>query len=305
MKKYLLLSLLFACTALWAQPQEYKVEDIPMVHLQDARRYVSNPDGILSETTVYAIDTTLYALERETGIQTLVVAVRQIEGGDCFDFAYWLGKENGVGRKGTDNGLVILLVTGERCIQFATGYGLEGDLPDAICKRIQVRYMNPHFSKDKWDAGMLAGIQAVRAQLSGTGEPISSSEEGEDDTLLLFAIFFCCFILVPLFLWLNAKQRKRCPQCHKYKLRQISVQNFSQGDGYRIEEVTYVCGNCGNVVRKQRRVREDDDFHHRGGNGWPFLGGPFFGGGRHGGGGFSGGSFGGGDFGGGGAGSKF
>ena len=278
MKRHLLLFLLFACTALGAQTNVYKVEDIPMVHLQDARRYVSNPDGILSETTAYAIDTTLYALEHETGIQTLVVAVGQIEGGDCFDFAYRLGRENGVGRKETDNGLVILLVTGERCIQFATGYGLEGDLPDAICKRIQVRYMNPHFSKDEWDTGMLEGVRAVRAQLSGTGNPVSSSEE-ENDTLLLFAIFFCCFIL--------------------------SVQSFSQGDGYRIEEVTYVCGNCGNVVRKQRRVREDDDFHHRGGNGWPFLGGPFFGGGGHGGGGFGGGSFGGGDFGGGGAGSKF
>ena len=87
MKRHLLLFLLFACTTLGAQTNVYKVEDIPMVHLQDARRYVSNPDGILSETTVYAIDTTLYALERETGIQTLVVAVGQIEGGDCFDFA--------------------------------------------------------------------------------------------------------------------------------------------------------------------------------------------------------------------------
>lgn len=304
MKKQLLLFLLSAFV-LWTQAKVYKVEDIPMVHLQDARRYVSNPDGILSETTVYAIDTALYALERKTGIQTLVVAVGQIEGGDCFDFAYRLGRENGVGRKETDKGLVILLSTGERCIQFATGYGLEGDLPDAVCKRIQVRYMNPHFGKDEWDAGMLAGIQALCARLEGTGTPAQPSGESEDDTLLLFTIFFCCFILVPLFLWLNAKQRKRCPQCRKYKLRQISVQHFSQ-EGGRIEETTYVCGNCGNVVRKQRRIRDDDDFHHRGGNGWPFLGGPFFGGGGgHGGGGFGGGSFGGGDFGGGGAGSKF
>ena len=100
MKRHLLLFLLFACTALGAQTNVYKVEDIPMVHLQDARRYVSNPDGILSETTAYAIDTTLYALEHETGIQTLVVAVGQIEGGDCFDFAYRLGRENGVGWEG-------------------------------------------------------------------------------------------------------------------------------------------------------------------------------------------------------------
>ena len=176
MKKQLLLFLLSAFV-LWTQAKVYKVEDIPMVHLQDARRYVSNPDGILSETTVYAIDTALYALERKTGIQTLVVAVGQIEGGDCFDFAYRLGRENGVGRKETDKGLVILLSTGERCIQFATGYGLEGDLPDAVCKRIQVRYMNPHFGKDEWDAGMLAGIQALCARLEGTGSPAQPSGE--------------------------------------------------------------------------------------------------------------------------------
>lgn len=41
--------------------------------------------------------------------------------------------------KRKNNGLVILLVTDQRCIQFYTGYGLEGDLPDAICKRIQTK----------------------------------------------------------------------------------------------------------------------------------------------------------------------
>lgn len=304
-RQFLLGTLLLIALLLGAQNRTYKVEDIPMVHLQDARRYVSNPDGILSPAVVNAIDTTLFALERETGIQTLVVAVSEIEGGDCFDFAYRLGRINGVGQKEKDNGLVILLVTGERCIQFATGYGLEGDLPDAVCKQIQVRYMNPYFKDNKWNEGMLAGVRALRAQLNGTGVPPSSEGSEDDDAWLLFAVFFCCFILVPLFLWLNIRQRKRCPQCHKHTLRQISSQTISRTGGYRTIETTYVCGHCGNVVRKQRRMRDEDDFHHRGGNGWPFLGGPFFGGGGHSGGGFGGGSFGGGDFGGGGAGSKF
>ena len=93
-----------------------------MVHLQDKTRYVSNPDGILSSSAVAEMDRILYELEQKTGIQTLVVVVTGIEGGDCFDFAYRLGKEMGVGQKERDNGLVILLSTDERCIQFATGY---------------------------------------------------------------------------------------------------------------------------------------------------------------------------------------
>ena len=170
MKRILSLCLLLGCLlTVSLQAKEYQVKDIPLVHLQDARRYVSNPDGILSPEAVAVMDTTLFALERQTGIQTLVVAVEQIEGGDCFDFAFRLGQENGVGQKGRDNGLVILLVTGERCIQFATGYGLEGSLPDAICKRIQERYMNPYFRENNWNEGMVAGVEAVRRQPPTTG----------------------------------------------------------------------------------------------------------------------------------------
>ena len=250
MKRHLLLFLLFACTALGAQGGRHphgSPAGCPALREQ-SRRHLERNHGLCHRQDTLRPRT-------RNGHPNLSGSGRANRRRRLFRFRLPVGKGKRSRQKETDNGLVILLVTGERCIQFATGYGLEGDLPDAICKRIQVRYMNPHFSKDEWDAGMLEGVRAVRAQLSGTGNPVSSSEE-ENDTLLLFAIFFCCFILVPLFLWLNAKQRKRCPQCHKHKLRQISVQNFSQGDGYRIEEVTYVCGNCGNVVRKQRRVRE-------------------------------------------------
>lgn len=305
MRRLLLLCFLSVFIALRAQAREYKVEDIPMVHLQDARRYVSNPDGILAKETVYAIDTTLYALEQRTGIQVVVAVVGQIEGGDCFDFAYRLGNENGVGQKAEDNGLVILLVTEERCIQFATGYGIEGMLPDAVCKQIQVRYMNPFFKDGRWDEGMLEGIRVLRNKLEDTGIPSSPTQQEEDGGMLLGVILLCCFVAVPLLLWVNIRQRSRCKVCHKHTLKQISVQMISRTNGVRTEEVTYVCSNCGNVEHKLRHTHDDDDFHHRGGNGWPFIGGPFFGRGHGSGGSFGGGSFGGGSFGGGGAGSRF
>ena len=128
----------------------YKPADIIPVHLQDRNRYTSNPDGILSAEAVRRIDAAFRTVEDSTGIQTLVAVVKDIDPDDCFEFAHQLGEKVGVGRSGSDNGLVILLSTGERCIQFATGYGVEGVLPDAICKRIQERYMNPLFADDEW-----------------------------------------------------------------------------------------------------------------------------------------------------------
>lgn len=285
--------------------KEYTPEEVPMVHLQNKTRYVSNPDHILSDRAVAVMDTTLYALEQQTGIQVLAVVVERIAGGDCFEFAYQLGRSNGVGQKGKDNGLVILLVTGERCIQFATGYGLEGVLPDALCKRIQERHMNPFFAKDNWDEGMVAGIRAVRQVLAneeGTPTPI---EENSDNAPLLIALLLC-FIGVPALMWFTIRQRRKCPKCRQYKLRQISSRTVSRIGTTRTVETVYRCAHCGYVHRVVER-KDDNDIGHRGGNGGPFMGGPFIGGfgGGHGGGGFSGGSFGGGDFGGGGAGSKF
>lgn len=295
---FLLLCLALQLSALSAQA--YWVEDIPMVHLENRMRYVSNPDGILAETTVAAIDTTLYRLEQQTGIQTLVVVVGQIEGGDCFDFAYRLGRENGVGQKEKDNGLVVLLVTEERCIQFATGYGLEGDLPDALCKRIQEKYMNRHFAQGNWNEGMQAGIEAICRQLEGSGMPLSGSSDEEEDGYLL-VILICCFVIVPFVLWYMARQRSKCPNCHKHTFHPLSIRTLSRENGIRTEEIVYRCTHCG-YTHRRRRQKRDDDFHHHGGNGGPFIGGGF-GGSR--GGGFGGGNFGGGDFGGGGAGSKF
>ena len=297
MKKLIIILSLFVC--FFTQAKEYTIKEIPMVHLQDRTRYVSNPDNILSATSVATMDSILYALEQKTGIQTLVVAVTGIEGGDCFDFAHRLGQEWGVGQKGRDNGLVILLSTDERCVQFATGYGLEGVLPDAICKRIQSRYMVEHLGKDDWDAGMVAGICAVNAYLDGSMENIGDEEE-DDALLYFFAFFFICIILFSLIVSIFGNQ---CPKCKKRKaLQRVSSHEISRKHGVITSEVTYLCKYCGHrhVTKEQS---SDPNFRGpRSGGGTVFMGGGGFG---RSGGGFSGGSFGGGSFGGGGAGSRF
>ena len=298
MRKFLFTLCLLGCLAI--QAKEYTIQEIPMVHLQDRTRYVSNPDNILSPSAVATMDSILYALEQKTGIQTLVVAVTGIEGGDCFDFAYRLGNEMGVGQKERDNGMVILLSTDERCIQFATGYGLEGVLPDAICKRIQSRYMVEHLGKENWDTGMVEGIRAVNVYLDGSMENIGSSEEEDMTPLYIFGAFMLGSL--GLFGW-AAWSQNRCPKCKKHQIQRISSNILSRANGFITEETTYICKNCGHTFTRKSKSSDPNFRGPRGGSGPTiFMGGGGFGG-R--GGGFSGGSFGGGSFGGGGAGSRF
>lgn len=154
----------FLLFPLQAQEKVYTVDNLPKVHLQNKMQYVCNPAGILSQAACDSIDSMLYALEQQTGIETVVAVVPSIGEEDCFNFCHQLLNKWGVGKKDKNNGLVILLVTDQRCIQFYTGYGLEGVLPDAICKRIQTRYMIPYLKDGNWDAGMVAGLKATSVQ---------------------------------------------------------------------------------------------------------------------------------------------
>ena len=285
--------LLLLCFVSVAEAKVYKVEDVPMVHLADRTRYVSNPDGILSASSVATIDSMLLALEESTGIQVLVAVLGNVDGGDCFDFAYRLGKENGVGQKERDNGLVVLLSTGERCVQFATGYGLEGVMPDAICKRIQQQYMVEHFANDDWDAGMVAGMRAVCGVLDGTMEPPADDEEERLVMILAIVGVLCFLLLIAFIVWYF----HRCPKCGKHNIQRTGSQTIREANGATVLETTYVCKNCGHTFKQRSNTLNT--------NGGGSHGGTIIGGGGFGRGGFGGGSFGGGNFGGGGAGSRF
>lgn len=300
MKRFISITL-FLCLLVTLQAQKvYTTRNLPKVHLQDRTRYVCNPEGILSAAATDSIDRMLYALEQQTGIETVVAVVPSIGEEDCFDFSHRLLNEWGVGKKEKNNGLVILLVTDQRCIQFYTGYGLEGDLPDAICKRIQTREMIPYLKDGNWDAGMVAGVRAVCARLDGSME--NDTEEEEEDlsvgaALLLFMGIIGIGLLVAI---LAMRAASKCPNCGQHKLQRSGSTLISRRNGIKTENVTYTCRNCGHqVVRRQESY--DENYRGRGGSG-PVI---FGGGGGFGGGGFSGGSFGGGMGGGGGAGSRF
>ncbi len=305
--RYIFTCIILAFLLIPAQAQEkvYTVDNLPKVHLQNKMQYVCNPAQILSQAACDSIDSMLYALEQQTGIETVVAVVPSIGEEDCFDFTHQLLNKWGVGKKDKDNGLVILLVTDQRCIQFYTGYGLEGVLPDAICKRIQTKYMIPYLKDGNWDAGMVAGLKATCQVLDGSMENDSLSNSGGNSSFdFILAIFF--FILIGGGIaFFAARKQSRCPHCGKHQLQRSGSELVSRLNGVMTEDVTYTCHNCGHtLVRRQQSY--DSDYHQRGGGGGgPFIGG--FGGGRGfgGGGGFSGGSFGGGRGGGGGAGSRF
>lgn len=278
MRRFIILCLLFVpCLA--AQARTYRAEEIPNVQRADRTRYVSNPDGILSAAAVARIDSICGTLRDRAIAQVAVVAVDEIAGDEVFDFAIDLFTQWGVGRAESDNGLGILLVKDRREIRFVTGGGLEGVLPDAIVKRIQLKYMLPAFREGDYSRGMVAGVEAAAQLLEGSELDLGDTDAA-DEELPSWAIFLIVvgFVVVPMgVIMLGYYARKRCPKCHKLTLQQQSNRILQVTPNYRLVEYTYVCSNCGAVVKRQSKNLRDDNFG--GGGGTIIGGGRGFGGG--------------------------
>lgn len=300
MKRFFAIFLfLILCIDLAAR--EYSVEDIPNVQISNRYRFTSNPDGILSDWAVAKIDSICYDLRHRGIAQTAVVAVSEIDSDDVFDFAYELFSKWGVGSS-SNSGIGVLLVEEAREIRFVTGYGVEGALPDAICKRIQTSYMLPHFRNGDYSSGMVAGLEAIRAVLNGSELDAGGNDDyidDDDEAALAMVVFFVLVIIGSAIVVLIVDRASRkCPRCQQLTLQKDSVRVVSRDFGVTNYEDTFVCTNCGHSLK---RKRQDYDASHNNRGGGPII----MGGGGFRGGGSIGGGWGGGSFGGGGAGSRW
>jgi len=168
MKKILIIIL---CSfAGFAFAAEYTVQTIPNPKTANAHAFVSNPDGILKAETVQQMNAYLDSLQSKTGSEVAVVAVNSIGNNELKPFATDLFATWKIGKAKQDNGLLVLFVLDQKKVTFETGYGLEGIIPDAICKRIQIQKMVPEFKKGNYDAGLMAGIVSIAAVIKK--EPI-------------------------------------------------------------------------------------------------------------------------------------
>lgn len=98
MKRILYLLLFFSLCST-AYPGVYNVQNLPIPYLQDESKHVSNPDLILSQETVSALDSILYKMEKEKGVQSLLAVIESVENGDCYEFGISLGNHYGIGSK--------------------------------------------------------------------------------------------------------------------------------------------------------------------------------------------------------------
>ena len=259
--------LIMVCVALLSGPlSAMTVDEVPNVHLKDARQYVTDPSAILSTAARDSINLMLGQLEKGSGIEVAVVMLPSIGNDDIFDFAHNLFRKWGIGKKKENNGLLVLFVMDQHKVRFTTGYGLEGALTDALSKRIQMNEMVPAFKEGKWDEGMVKGVRATVAILKGevaADQYGATSANGNDEELTTFDVIAISmvFIIIILVIVLACRDKK-CPKCKKHAMKTVSTQRLKIALGHgrvkRIIRTTYVCQNCGHQITHDTDDNDDD-----------------------------------------------
>ena len=115
---------------------------------------------ILSAEAEATLTARLATLERETGVQFVVVSTPSLDDRDIADYATALGNAWGIGRKEQDDGLLLVVAPRERKVRIATGTGLAPHLTDAECTAI-VEQMLPYYRKGDMQGGTLHGASAL------------------------------------------------------------------------------------------------------------------------------------------------
>lgn len=195
----LILILLFSMTA----------EASPQIPSPTSYKYVNDYSSIITNDYAEKIVSIGRELENKTGSQAVVVVIDSTEGIPIEDYSIKLFRSWGIGEKGKDNGLLILVAVKDRAWRVEVGRGLEGAVPDALSNRVMESLAKPSFADGNYGDGILKSYSTFSDYIAKDyGVTLDKSlnitlpqETSSNSNISKIAVFgFLALILLDLFL---------------------------------------------------------------------------------------------------------
>lgn len=117
------------------------------------------------------LETRLAQFEAKKGAQIAVLLVPTTQPEAIEQYGIRVVEAWKLGRKGVNDGVLLLIAKDDRTLRIEVGYGLEGVLPDAVAKRIIAETITPHFKGGNYYAGISTGIEQLLAVIEGESLP--------------------------------------------------------------------------------------------------------------------------------------
>ena len=152
---------------------------------------VTDVTNTLSAEQAQALESKLAAFEAKKGSQIAVLIVPTTQPEDIAEFAIKVVDLWGIGRKGIDDGLILIIAKNDRKIRVEVNYGLEGVIPDAIAKRIGTETIAPYFKNNDYYGGINAGVDQIIGLIEGEQLPApkQTNTSQQDEGGFIFLLF--------------------------------------------------------------------------------------------------------------------
>jgi uncharacterized protein len=154
---------------------------------------------ILDAGTIASLDQQLRDHEKKTGHQVVVLTIPSLDGDALEDYSLKVGRTWALGQKGKNDGILLLVVRDDRKLRIEVGYGLEGELPDALSGRIIRDEITPRFRSNDYSGGVSAGVKAILGAIDGTYSPppdaaMTFRNRGGQELGLAEKLLMSCFV---------------------------------------------------------------------------------------------------------------
>ena len=148
---------------------------------------------VISAQTEQQLETILTAYQQVTSNEIAILFTSTLDGSDCNAVAVEVGREWGVGDERKNNGIMLLASYEDRKLCIATGYGLEGAVPDIVAKGIIDEVLTPNFRAGNYGSGLLLAVDSLQKHIGGEYTADKYASSGDDFSWLPMAFFFFMF----------------------------------------------------------------------------------------------------------------
>lgn len=172
-----LLTALLFLPLFWLSGLALAAEGDPLP-VPELRAPVTDLAQLLSADQAQALNARLLAFSEQKGSQMAVLIVPTTAPETIFDYSFRVADKWKLGRKGVDDGVLLVIAVKDRTTHLQVGYGLEGPIPDARAKQILQDIIRPRFQQGDFAGGINAGVDAVISLVNGEALPMPAARRG-------------------------------------------------------------------------------------------------------------------------------
>ena len=168
-------------------------EDVPIPSLTGR---VVDLNGALTAEHKRELDSSLEAFEKRKGSQIAVLITGTTYPESIESFAIRVAEAWKIGRKGVDDGIVVVIAKSDQAMRIEVGYGLEGAVPDAVAKRLIEEEFIPEFRRGDFYGGLRAGLDRLMRVIDGEPLPAPKQDTGRGSDLRSIETYFVLFMVI-------------------------------------------------------------------------------------------------------------